>query len=41
MRNNNTLKKNIVKLLYQLINNLLYFDDTLIREIFIYISLRR
>ena len=27
MRNNDTLKENIVKLLYRIVNNLLYFDD--------------
>ena len=27
MRNNDTLEENIVKLLYRIINNLLYFDD--------------
>ena len=37
MRDNNTLEKNIVKLLYRLIDNLLYFDDNK-RDLRLYIS---
>ena len=37
IRDNNTLEKNIVKLLYRLINNLLYFDNNK-RDLRLYIS---
>ena len=41
IRDNNTLEKNIVKLLYRLINNLLYFNDNKRDlDLYIFISLK-
>ena len=37
MRDNNTLEENIIKLLYRLINNLLYYDNNK-RDLYLCIS---